>query len=137
MDLRPKVIEPLERVGLKVVGWACCTNEDRRDYLSLSGYTSGRIDRAQAILQTQDKSRKALRKIFAEAKPADCHACWSSTRSRTSIQVVANSSQDYTLSGTNNLAADNTGEWWRTIDAEQLLVWNPVDHRHSRPMRPS
>ena len=49
----PKVIEPLERVGLKVVGWACCTNQDRRDYLSFSGYASGRIDRAQAILRTR------------------------------------------------------------------------------------
>ena len=31
----PKIIEPLERVGLKVVGWDCCTNQHRRDYLHL------------------------------------------------------------------------------------------------------
>ena len=43
-----------------------------------------------------------------------------------SFRVIANSSQDYSLSGTRNLAADDTGEWWRTVDAEQLLVWNPA-----------
>ena len=121
----PKVIEPMERVGLKVVGWACCTNQDRRDYLSLSGYTSGRIDRAQAILKTQDESDQALRKIFADAKPADATSMLVVDQIKDGIRVIANSSQDYSLSGTKNLAADNTGEWWRTIDGEQLLVWNP------------
>ena len=24
-----------------------------------------------------------------------------------------------------NPAADDSGEWWRTVDFEQLLVWNP------------
>ena len=31
----PKIIEPLERVGLKVMGWDCCTNQHRREYLHL------------------------------------------------------------------------------------------------------
>lgn len=41
------------------------------------------------------------------------------------IQVIANGSQDLSLSGVTNPAADKTGEWWRTVDFEQLLVWNP------------
>ncbi|MCY1238543.1 hypothetical protein D9M72_512850 [compost metagenome] len=41
------------------------------------------------------------------------------------IQVIANGSQDLSLSGVTNPAADGTGEWWRTVDFEQLLVWNP------------
>src|SRR3546814_14453378 len=41
--------------------------------------------------------------------------------------VVANSSRDDSLSGVKNLAADGSGEWWRTIDAEQFLVWNPEE----------
>lgn len=122
----PKIIEPMERVGLKVVGWACCTNQDRRDYLSLSGYTSGRIDRAQTILQKQDASDKALRDLFADTKPSDFVSMLVVDKLKDGIQVIANSSQDYSLSGTRNLAADNTGEWWRTVDAEQLLVWNPA-----------
>ena len=121
----PKVIEPMERVGLKVVGWACCTNEDRRGYLSLSGYVSGRIDRAQAILRHQDASDKALRERFAAVKPADFVTMLVVDQIKDTIRVVANSSEDFTLSGARNLAADNTGEWWRTVDAEQLLVWNP------------
>src|SRR5215510_4351366 len=90
----------------------------------MAGYTSGHIDRAQAILKTQDESDAALRKIFA-AKPADSTSMLVVDQIKDGIRVIANSSQDYSLSGTVNLAADNTGEWWRTIDAEQMLVWNP------------
>jgi len=121
----PKIIEPLERVNLQVVGWDCCTNQHRRDYLMLAGYTSTRIDRAQAILATQDKSWKGLTDLFAKAKLEKQTGMLVVDQVKESIQVVANSSQDFTLTGTANLAADNSGEWWRTIDAEQLLVWNP------------
>ncbi len=119
----PKIIEPLERVNLQVVGWDCCTNQHRRDYLMLAGYTSTRIDRAQTILATQDKSWKSLTDLVAKVdKPTGMLVV---DQVKESIQVVANSSQDFALTGTVNLAADNSGEWWRTIDAEQLLVWNP------------
>jgi iron complex transport system substrate-binding protein len=122
----PKIIEPLESVGLKVIGWDCCTNQHRREYLSLAGYTSGRIDRAQLILQKQDASDQALRAIFADTKPESTVGILVVDEIKDSFRVIANSSQDYSLSGTRNLAADNTGEWWRTVDAEQLLVWNPA-----------
>nr|WP_298682474.1 ABC transporter substrate-binding protein [uncultured Dongia sp.] len=121
----PKIMEPLERVGLTVIGYNCCTNQDRRDYLMLAGYTSGRIDRAQAILQQQDASDKALRETFAAVKPTETVSMLVVDEIKDSFRIIANSSQDYTLSGTTNLAADDTGEWWRTVDAEQLLVWNP------------
>lgn len=122
----PKIIEPLERVGLKVIGWDCCTNQQRRDYLMLAGYTSGRIDRAQMILRRQDESDQALRTAFADAKAEETTSILVVDEIKDSYRVIANSSQDYSLSGTRNLAADNTGEWWRTVDAEQLLVWNPA-----------
>ena len=122
----PKIIEPLERVGLTVIGWDCCTNQHRREYLQLAGYTTGRIDRAQLILQKQDASSKALRDTFADLKPENAVGILVVDEIKDSFRVVANSSQDYSLSGARNLAADNTGEWWRTVDAEQLLVWNPA-----------
>jgi len=122
----PKLIEPLERVNLQVIGWDCCTKEQRRDYLRLAGYTTNRIDRAQAILALQDKSENGLRDLFAKARLAKPTGMLVIDQVKESVQVIANSSQDYTLSGTVNLAADNSGEWWRTIDAEQLLVWNPA-----------
>jgi iron complex transport system substrate-binding protein len=122
----PKLIAPLEDVGLKVIGWDCCTNQHRREYLSLAGYASGRIDRAQTILQKQDASDKALRGIFADTKPEDFASILVIDKIKDGFQVIANSSQDCSLSGTRNLAADNTGEWWRTVDAEQLLAWNPA-----------
>jgi iron complex transport system substrate-binding protein len=121
----PKIIEPLERVNLRVIGWDCCTKQQRRDYLMLAGYMSGRVDRAQKILAQQDTSENALRDLFAKNadKPASILVV---DQIKESIRVIANSSQDYSLSGTVNLAADKSGEWWRTIDAEQLLVWNPA-----------
>jgi iron complex transport system substrate-binding protein len=122
----PKIYEPLESVGLTVIGWDCCTNQQRREYLQLAGYTTGRIDRAQAILQKQDASDKALRELFAAAKPEETASILVVDEIKDSFRVIANSSQDYSLSGTKNLAADDTGEWWRTVDAEQLLVWNPA-----------
>lgn len=122
----PKIIEPLERVNLQVIGWDCCTNQHRRDYLMFAGYTSSRIDRAQAILAKQDASNKALTELFAKAKLEKPTGMLVVDQVKESIQVIANSSQDFALTGTVNLAADNTGEWWRTIDAEQLLVWNPA-----------
>jgi iron complex transport system substrate-binding protein len=119
------ILEPLERVGLKVVGWGCCTEAQRRDYLWFSGYVSGRIDRAQTLLKIQDDSKAALRERFSKV-PADSFVTMLEVdKLQDQIQVVANSSQDYALSGVKNLAADDTGEWWRTIDVEQFLVWNP------------
>jgi iron complex transport system substrate-binding protein len=122
----PKIIEPLERVNLQVIGWDCCTKEQRRDYLRLAGYTTNRIDRAQTILALQDRSESGLKDLFAKAKLEKPTSLLVIDQVKESVQVIANSSQDYTLSGTVNLAADSTGEWWRTIDAEQLLVWNPA-----------
>lgn len=120
-----KLIEPLERVGLTVVGWQCCTEQDRLDYLTLTGYMTGRNDRAQAILKAQANTLKGLdskvAKLEASALPTVLHI----DKVADQIQVIANGSQNLALSGATNPAADNTGEWWRTVDFEQLLVWNP------------
>jgi iron complex transport system substrate-binding protein len=121
----PKIIEPLERVGLKVMGWDCCTEAQRRDYLTMSGYASGHIDRAQKLLQLQDDSNAAQKKLFADTQPADYVSMLEVDLLGDQIRVIANSSQDYGLSGVRNLSADDSGEWWRTIDVEQFLVWNP------------
>ncbi|MGQ3212207.1 MAG: ABC transporter substrate-binding protein [Shinella sp.] len=120
-----KLIEPLERVGLTVVGWQCCTEQDRLDYLTLTGYMTGRNDRAQAILKAQTDTLKTLdgkvAKLDTSALPKVLHI----DKVADQIQVIANGSQNLALSGVSNPAADNTGEWWRTVDFEQLLVWNP------------
>lgn len=120
-----KLIEPLERVGLTVVGWQCCTEQDRLDYITLTGYMTGRNDRAQAILKAQSDTLKALgdkvAKLDKSALPSVLHI----DKVADQIQVIGNGSQDLSLSGVTNPAADESGEWWRTIDFEQLLVWNP------------
>jgi iron complex transport system substrate-binding protein len=121
----PKIIEPLERVGLKVVGWGCCTQAQRRDYLSFSGYVSGRIDRAQTLLKIQDDSNAALREQFSKLPEDSFVSMLEVDKLGDQIQVVANSSQDYALSGVKNVAADKTVEWWKTVDVEQFLVWDP------------
>jgi len=65
-----KIIEPLERVGLTVVGWQCCTEQDRLDYLTITGYMTGRNDRAQAILKAQSDTLKALSDKVAKLNTA-------------------------------------------------------------------
>jgi len=120
-----KIIEPLERVGLTVVGWQCCTERDRLDYLTLTGYMTGRNDRAQTILKAQSETLKSLGDKVAKFDKAALPTVLHIDKVADQIQVIANGSQDLSLSGVTNPAADNTGEWWRTVDFEQLLVWNP------------
>ncbi|KSV78462.1 ABC transporter substrate-binding protein [Ensifer sp. ENS07] len=120
-----KLIEPLERVGLTVVGWQCCSEQDRLDYVTLSGYMTGRNDRAQAILKAQSETLKALNEKVAKLDKSALPSVLHIDKVADQIQVIANGSQDLSLSGVTNPAADRTGEWWRTVDFEQLLVWNP------------
>lgn len=120
-----KLIEPLERVGLIVVGWDCCTEQDRLDYVTLTGYMTGRNDRAQTILQVQADTLKALGEKVGKLDKSVFPSVLHIDKVGDQIQVIANGSQNLSLSGVTNPAADGTGEWWRTIDFEQLLVWNP------------
>lgn len=120
-----KLIEPLERVGLTVVGWQCCTEQDRLDYLTLTGYMTGRNDRSQAILKSQSDALKVLREKVAALDAASLPTVLHIDQIGDQIRVIANGSQDLSLSGVSNPAADDSGEWWRTIDMEQLLVWDP------------
>ena len=120
-----KLIEPLERVGLTVVGWQCCTEQDRLDYITLTGYMTGRNDRAQAILKAQADTLKSLEEKVAGLDGSGLPTVLHIDKVADQIQVIANGSQDLSLSGVTNPAADDSGEWWRTVDFEQLLVWNP------------
>jgi iron complex transport system substrate-binding protein len=119
------LIEPLERVGLRVVGWACCTEAQRRDYLTISGAIAGQPERARRILAMQDEAAERLRARFARLPEGNVVRLLEVDQLRDQIRVVANASRDHALAGTRNLAADGTREWWRTIDAEQFLAWNP------------
>ena len=121
----PEIIEPLERVGLKVLGWSCCTEQQRRDYLTLTGYTTGKIHRAQSILNLQDATADALKDSMAGVEKSDFVSLLLIDQLGDQIRVIANSSQDFTASGVVNLAADGSGEWWKTVDLEQLFLWNP------------
>lgn len=120
-----KLIEPLERVGLTVVGWQCCSEQDRLNYITLSGYMTGRNDRAQAILKAQSDTLKALDEKVGKLDRSSFPTVLFIDKVAGQIQVIANGSLNLPLSGVSNPAADNSGEWWRTVDFEQLLVWNP------------
>ncbi|MFZ7091232.1 ABC transporter substrate-binding protein [Primorskyibacter sp. 2E233] len=121
----PKIIEPLERVGLRVVGWACCTEQERRDYLKLSGYITGKPERADMLLALQDDSAEALTTTMTGMSEDSFVSVLQVDQLNDQIRVIANGSQNFTLSGVVNLAADDTGEWWKTVDLEQLFAWDP------------
>lgn len=118
-------IEPLERVGLTVVGWDCCTEEHRRDYITLTGYLTGRNEQAASILALQDASAEAMKARFGEMALEDRVTALYIDQFGDQIRIIANGSQDLSLSGVTNAAADDTGQWWKTIDLEQLFAWNP------------
>ena len=108
-----------------MVGWKCCTEQDRLDYLTLTGAMTGRSDRAQAILKAQSDTLTVLDSKVAKLDQSKLPSVLHIDKVADQIQVIANGSQNLALSGVINPAADNTGEWWRTVDFEQLLVWNP------------
>ena len=118
-------IEPLERVGLNVVVWDCCTAEQRQDYLTLTGALTGKADHAKAIVDLQDASAAAMQARFADLPEDDKVSAMYIDQFGDQIRIIANGSLDLALSGVVNSAADDTGQWWKTIDLEQLFVWNP------------
>lgn len=120
----PAIIEPLERVGLTVVGWGCCTKEERLDYLRLTGLMTGQTDRADALIELQEDSDAALAALWTDVPEDQFTPILVVDQLQDQIRVVANGSDDFTLSGAQNRAAGGE-EWWKTIDAEQFLVWNP------------
>lgn len=117
--------EPLERVGLTVVGWDCCTRQHRRDYITLTGHMTGRSEHAAAILALQDASAKAMGERFGAIADADKPSILYVDQFADQIRIIANGSQDLSLSGVVNVAADDSGQWWKTINLEQLFAWNP------------
>jgi iron complex transport system substrate-binding protein len=121
----PDLIEPLERVGLKVAAWSCCTEQKRLDYITMSGIISGHPERADATLKLHYDSNAAMKAAFASVPEKDFTSLLYIEKLSDQIQVIANPSQDFSLSGAKNLAADDSGKWWKTVDVEQLLVWNP------------
>ena len=119
-------IERLERVGLTAIGWNCCSEEDRRGYITLTGYVTGEQDRASTILALQDSSVEAMRAHFSDMAPEEnVTALYIDQFADHQLRIIANGSQDLSLSGVINAAADDTGQWWRSINLEQLFNWNP------------
>jgi iron complex transport system substrate-binding protein len=121
----PDLIEPLERVGLKVAAWGCCSEQQRLDYITMSGAISGHPERAEATLKLHYDSNARMSAKFADLADDKKVSLVYVEKIGDQIQVVANPSQDFSLSGIKNLAADDSGEWWKNVDVEQLFAWNP------------
>ena len=121
----PDLIEPLERVGLKVAAWGCCSEQQRLDYITMSGIISGRPERAEATLRLHYDSNAVMKAKFGELADDKKVSLVYIEKLGDQIQVIANPSQDFSLSGIKNLAADDSGEWWKNVDVEQLFTWNP------------
>ena len=121
----PDLIEPLERVGLKVAAWGCCTEEQRLDYIRMSGAISGHPERAEATLKLHYDSNAAMKARYEGLADDKTVSLVYIEKLGDQIQVIANPSHDFALSGIKNLAADDSGEWWKNVDVEQFFVWNP------------
>lgn len=121
-----KIIEPLERVGLKVAAWKCCTEEDRYNYVKMSGQISGKKDKADKIIAKMDNAKKDVKKAVTGIPKEKFKTMLEIDQlSGNSLRVVANSSQDYEAIALNSMERDSSGEWWKELSIEQVLKDNP------------
>ncbi|MCJ8352373.1 ABC transporter substrate-binding protein [Moritella sp.] len=121
----PKLSEPLERVGLTVATWPCCSDLDRQSTVLMSGYISGNIERAKMIINSANQASDTLKSTLSSINKNNYPTILEIDQLDQNIRIIANNSRDYSISGVDNLGHDDNAEWWKTINVEQLYIWNP------------
>ncbi|WP_104400659.1 ABC transporter substrate-binding protein [Vibrio penaeicida] len=121
----PKLSEPLERVGLTVATWGCCSNTDRENTVRMSGEISGQVERANMIIDIARNSNKDLKDTLSSVTEKAYPSMIEIDKLGQDIRIVANNSTDHRIAGVNNVGHDDSAEWWKTINLEQMYIWNP------------
>ncbi|BCL70416.1 hypothetical protein TUMSATVNIG1_23780 [Vibrio nigripulchritudo] len=121
----PKLSEPLERVGLTVATWGCCSNEDRENTVLMSGEISGQSERAEMIVNIARDANSQLKGTLSSVAKSAYPKMLEVDKLGQDIRIVANNSTDHSIAGINNVGQDDKAEWWKTINLEQMYIWNP------------
>ncbi len=121
----PKIVEPLERVGLKVATWPCCTNEDREATVLMSGKISGENKRAEMIIEHAKNENLTLKNELRFISDSKRVTMLEIDKIDQDVRIIAKNSLDYSIAKMNNVGYDKSSVWWETINLEQLYKMNP------------
>lgn len=121
------LIEPMERVGIKVAGLTWGTQEIAQEHLRLMGHISGNDDRVAKFLDWQKETIAALDKGLAPI-PAEKRTTmvYIDTLANNEITIFPLAEYFFTAPGLRNLAVDaGLSGYSAKITAETLLAWDP------------
>jgi iron complex transport system substrate-binding protein len=120
-------IEPLERVGLTVVGLGYGTNEIERERIAIVGKIVDRQERASSFLAWQDDTRSDIEKNLSSVAPERRSRIVFLDRLRgDGLFVFGRNEFFFQAAGVRNVAFEaGLNQPTVAIDAEQLLAWDP------------
>ncbi len=121
----PSVMEPMERVGIPVIGIGYGTYEIESGWIEIMGKVLGREDRAKAILDWHAKVRDDIGQVVGPI-PKEDRTTMLFFDQFGELTVFERNEYFFQVPGLRNLAFEAgldspTG----AIDAEQLLSWDP------------
>ena len=120
-------IEPLERVGLTVVGLGYGTNEIERERIAIVGKIVDQQERASSFLAWQDDIRNDIEKSLSSVTPERRSRIVFLDRLRSDgLSVFGRNEFFFQAAGVRNVAFEaGLNQPTVTINAEQLLAWDP------------
>jgi len=121
------LIEPMERVGLKVVGFGWGTRELSIGHLKLIGQISGNDDRVAKFLDWQNETLAALDKRLAPIpQEKRTTMVYIDTLANNEIAIFPSAEFFFTAPGLRNLAVEaGVPGGTAKITPETLLAWDP------------
>jgi iron complex transport system substrate-binding protein len=121
------LIEPMERVGIKVAGFSWGTHEIAQGHLRIIGSLSGNDEQVAKFFDWQKETIAALDKGLASI-PEEKRArmVYIDTLANNEIQIFPTAEYFFTAPGLRNLAVDaGVDGAIAKITTETLLAWNP------------
>ena len=126
--LRPEdYIEPMEKVGLTVVGLGYGSHEIERGHIEIVGQILGKQDRTTAFLTWQDETIEEIKRALADVPTGDRARMIFLDRYRSDeLAVFGRDEFFFQAPGLRNLAFESgLNQSTVTVDAEQILAWDP------------
>jgi iron complex transport system substrate-binding protein len=120
-------IEPMERVGLTVVGLSYGSYEIERERVSIVGKIAGKEARANSFLAWHDRVRQQLDEILSGI-PQDRRArmVFVDRLENNQLALFGRNEFFFQMAGLRNLAFEaGLNEGTVTVSAEQILAWDP------------
>lgn len=121
------LIEPMERVGLRVVGLGWGSREIQAGHLEIVGRISGNDSRVAEFMAWQAETLAELEKGLADIPHEErTTMVYIDTLANNEIAIFPSAEFFFTAPGLRNLAAeDNVAGATAKITAETLLAWDP------------